>query len=170
MDDKVSTRVGPPTAQWLADRAARMHTGSVHLQVRAELELLQSLLSAELRRVRLTVEEASCIADVLNGLMLTSGVAVGAGRVYAECYDAFRMARETPLHGEPSYGSKWGIDEDDLLRRLGDLGPTADYALRDAMSRWWEKGHEASVEGFAAVGLRVVSVQGDGSKAAQPQG
>ena len=49
----------------------------------------------------------------------------------------------------------WGIDEDDLVEVLRGIGPTADLALRDALSRWWATGGEPTGEGFAAVGLRV---------------
>lgn len=59
-----------------------------------------------------------------------------------------------------SYAAKWGIDEQSLLDRLGALGPAADHALRDALSRWWEQSREATAEGFAAVGLRVVEPDG----------
>lgn len=43
-----------------------------------------------------------------------------------------------------------------LLGYLRTLGPTADHALLDAVSRWWEaEDSQSTIEGWAAVGLRV---------------
>jgi hypothetical protein len=169
-DGRVQVRVDPATARWLADRAGRMHTGSTHLQAKTELDLWRAVLSVELRRIRLTLAEASCLADILNASMLDATiVGGGVGIAYAEAYDAFRLARESPLPGESSYAAKWDIDEDRLLDVLSRLGPAGDHALRDAFSRWWANDHEPTSEGFAAVGLTVggTTVAGRGAENAR---
>ena len=94
--------------------------------------------------------------DVLNGFLIQPGISVRPGMVHAEASDAFQIARDTPIPDESSYGAKWGIDERALLDYLARLGPAADHALLDAFSRWWDQKHDATVEGFAAVGLIVV--------------
>ena len=167
-DDRIQVRVDPPLAEWLTDRAQRLHTGSLHIQARAELELWRSVLDSELRRVRLTLAQASCVADVCNDWLMNAAVAGSLPLVYAKCDDAFRIARDVPRGLNPdvsSYGAKWAPEvansaqwEQDLLGYLRSLGPGADHALRDAISRWWEQDLEPTVEGFAKVGLRVTDV------------
>lgn len=158
-------------AGWLRDRAKRMPftrdrrstDGSpVNGQAKAELTLWRMALEAELGRIRITLAQASCIADVLNVGVLEAALGAPLGLAYAECYDAFRFARTGPAPDVSSYGAKWGPEDGDpakweqeLLELLGALGPAADFALRDAISRWWKSDGEPTVEGFAAVGLRV---------------
>jgi hypothetical protein len=155
IDPRIQVRLDDGLAGWLADRTERMHIGSGNQQARVELGMWRDALAAELRRIRLTLAQASCIADVCNGWLMSPGIASRLGMVYAECYDAFRIARDTPVPDLSSYGTKWGIDEKELLDYLGTLGPAADHALQDAISRWWEHSQDASVDGFARVGLRV---------------
>jgi len=154
-DNRVQVRLDDTAAAWLAGRAARMHGGSTHQQARAELGLWHAVLDAELRRIRLTGAELACVADVAGGSLIRPVVSAGIGAVYAQCYDAFRVAREHDPARISSYGAKHGIGEQDLLDRLGALGPAADHALADAISRWWAGDLDATAEGFAAVGLRV---------------
>lgn len=158
-DGRVQVRLDDATAAWLAGRTARSQLGSPHQQARAELALLSDILAAELHGIRLTLEQASCIADVAGGSLLQPS-AMRPGRVFAECYDAFRIARAHDPAGISSYGKKHGVDEDELLEYLGSLGPAADHALADAVSRWWAGEHDATAEGFAAAGLLVAD--GDG--------
>jgi hypothetical protein len=155
-DGRIQVRVGDTITGWLADRSRRMCAAtSVDTQARSELELWYSALNVELRRIRLTLAQASCIADACNGWLMDMVIASGLGLVYAECYDAFRLARTGPGGDVSSYGAKWGVDEQALLDYLGTLGPVADHALRDAISRWWELNESATVEGFAKAGLQV---------------
>lgn len=155
-DTRIQVRLDDQTAQWLAGRAERMHEGSVHQQARTELVLWHEMLAAERHRIRLTLPEINCLADVMNGTMLRA-LAVRPGIVYANCYDAFRLAREDDPAGISLYGSKHGIDEDKLLKYIGSLGPAADHALADAIARWWDREDlDSDVHGWAAVGLRII--------------
>lgn len=162
----VHFRVSETIAKWLdtragLDRHARQNEDlkqrSRHGQAKAELEMWHSVLQMELRRIRLTVEQASCIADVLNGTLTTPGVGVSMSIAWMECSDAFSLAT-----GVSSYGRKWapgGADPDkweaDLLDYLRELGPAADTALRYAISEWWQRNLEATADGFKTAGLRV---------------
>jgi hypothetical protein len=141
---RVQTRVSGEVAGWLDGRSSRMHTGSRHIQAGLELGLWRSVLNLELGRVRLTLGQANCLADVLNNPVMTPAVATRPGLIYAECYDAFAIARETPARDVSSYGAKWGPDgcdakawEQELLDYLGKLSPAADHALTDAIAKWW---------------------------------
>jgi hypothetical protein len=156
MSTTIQVRLGDGETAWLADRDERMHTGSHHLQARIELGMWQGALAEELRRIRLTLAQASCLADVLNGTLIQPGISLRPGMVYANAFDAFQIARDTPIPAQSSYGAKWGIDEQALLDYLARLGPTADHALLDAISRWWAQDQDRTVAGFAAVGLTVV--------------
>lgn len=161
---RIQTRIDEGLAEWLQDRTGRMHTPSHHEQARIELGMWRSALAAELRRVRLTLAQASCVADVMNGYAMSPIIGMRPGIVYAECYDAFEGARNSPFPEESSYQEKWSIDEQALLKYLADLSPFADHALADAVNRWWTCGHEPTIDGFAAVGLRLIDT-GDGQTA-----
>lgn len=149
-------RLDDGTLDWLTDRAHRMHAMSPHVQARTEIELWRMALTTELRRLRFTLGEINCIADILNGTLLSPGMMVNLPLTWAEAEDAFSFAT-----GQASYGTKWEIGERALLAKLRILGPAADHALHDAVSRWWEAGHDSTAEGWAAVGLRVVSMPGE---------
>jgi hypothetical protein len=154
--DRISTRLtGPGLAEWLDDRTERMMTGSIDIQARIELGIWRGALAGELRRIRLTVDQVNCLADVMNGTIMDAALAGSAGMVFYNAADAFQLARDTPFPGESSYGAKWGIDENELLEYVQRLGPTADHALHDAISRWWQTNAEPTVEGWATVGLTV---------------
>lgn len=152
-DNRLQLRIKPDLHAWLSDRADRMHGHSPDLQAKTELGLWRAVLEMELRRIRLSVAEASCLADVLNGSMLDATL---GPLTFYEASDAFRIARDTPVPEMSSYATKWGVDEDALLERLRALHPVADHALRDALSRWWhDEASEATVEGFTKHGLHV---------------
>src|SRR5262245_46202494 len=157
-DNRLQVRIGDKEGAWLTDRSERMHTGSIHVQARMELGMWRDALEIELRRMRFTVAELNCMADAMNGTLIQPGIALTVPIVFAEMSDAFELAPPPS-----SYGEKWGIDEAALLAKIRALGPTADHALHDAISRWWEKWGGRQIpdddptEGWAAVGLRVVS-------------
>jgi len=177
---RIQARISPEIAGWLDGRAGRMHGGSRNQQATTELALWRMVLDCELRRIRLTLAQANCIADVCNGFMLDAAIGSRPGLVYAECYDAFQIAREAPVPDLSSYGAKWGPEggdsakwEQDLLDYLGKLSPAADHALRDAIAKWWdlpdpdpeglpgdptdEQAAELEVYRFRTVGLQVTA-------------
>lgn len=174
-DPMIRFRPSDSLTAWLAQSADLARTGaSPSMQAKADLGLLQMILDAELRRVRLTLAQAHCLADVMNGTITDATIGAGLGLAYAECYDAFRLAREdVPISDLSSYGAKWGPEdgdaaewEQDLLDILGRLGPAADYALRRAIAAWWDLDDDstedaetdmdkARIARFASVGLRI---------------
>jgi hypothetical protein len=156
MDNRITVRLNPELHLWLRRRASRQHGVSIDLQARTEIELWRTALGIELKRFPLTVAEASCLADVMNGHLMQPHITLGMGTVYANCSDAFRLARETPIGDESSYGAKWAVDETRLLARLRGLSPVADHALEDAFARWWDVQLPATADGFRAAGLRIV--------------
>lgn len=151
----VNVRVGEQIAAWIADRAERAGNPSPSQQARDDLALLCGLFRAELGRIELTTGEASAVADVLNPPLMDLGGPTFGRVTFMEMAGAIGDARESG--GEmSSYGAKHGFDEEELLGKLRRLGPAADYALRDAISRWWQGNLDATADGFAAVGLRIV--------------
>jgi len=157
VDNRLQVRLAGDTPAWLDGRSNRMHTGSRDIQARLELGMWQSALQAELRRMRFTVAELNCMADAMNGTLMQPAMALSVPLVYADLADTFAIAREHDPLGISSYGAKWEIDERALLDKVIALGPTADHALHDAISRWWEGDHESTAKGWAEVGLRVAA-------------
>jgi hypothetical protein len=157
-NQRIQARVANQLAEWLDGRAARMHGGGRNQQAITELGLWKMALDAELRQIRLTVPQASCIADVLADTLLTTSIAGSLPLVYAECSSAFDIARDAPIPESAAYGIRWGIEEQELLTYLRRLSPVADHALADAIARWREQDLDATVDGFAQVGLRVVEI------------
>lgn len=138
---------------WLTGRAVRMNNAEgLSRQARSELVLWRAALRAELRRVQFTVGQLCCIADVLKSTMLDATISTGgAGMVYADVAYEFTCAAG-------SYGSKWGINESELLAKLAGIGPVADHALRDGMARWWADGHASTdLEVWQVYGFNVTA-------------
>lgn len=154
-DTRIQTRLPQRTYDWLEGRKRLMLGGTASEQARTELEIWHTALEVELRRIRLTLDQVNCLADVLNGTLMSPGIAGSVPVAYAEASDAFTLARTDHL-GDHAYGEKWGIDEEKLLGYLRTLGPVADHALHDAIARWWAHNQEPTAEGWASVGLRVV--------------
>lgn len=170
---RVEFRASAETGRWLASRMGRMPRAQIvskNTQAATEIGLWRAVLAAELARIRLSLPQAIAVAEVLNSPDIEPAVSTGIGMVFAQCHDAFRLARSGPAGDCSSYGRKHGFDESVLLDYLGSLGPAADHALADAISRWWQDvqprdggqwrdpddGFRAdSAEGFAAAGLRV---------------
>jgi hypothetical protein len=175
---RLGFHVSGEAGRWLASRMGRMpRDGDVRsqsTQAAAEIGLWRTVLDAELARIRLTLPQAIAIADVLNSPDTDPAIGLSMGVVFARCHEAFRLARSGPGGEIGSYGNQHGFDETELLDYLGSLGPAADHALADAISRWWaeivpQEGltripeHDdlippfdaSSIDGFAAVGLRV---------------
>lgn len=144
--ESIQVRIPQEMKDWLEDRANRFNSGSPALQAREELNLLKSLLAQELRRIPLTVDEASCLVDVMNSTMLDNAT---GSFISWELSEVFQF--EAGI-----YATKWKIDEASLLEKMRGLCPTADHALRDAISRWWSLGLEPNKKDFEKVGMRIV--------------
>lgn len=143
----IGWRPTPEQREWLEGRAERaMRPEGLSARTRIELQLWQTALRAELARLRWTLSELGMIADICNGTVVPDAL----GRlVAAEVGDA--------IGADPGiWGDKWGTDEDALLARLLQLGPTADHALMDAVAAWWATRADHTVDGWASVGVRVV--------------
>lgn len=160
---RLQFRVTGDMARWLKGRADLALTGpSTDMQAKADLTLLRDILTTELRGIRLTLEQARCIADVLKGAVVDPHLGVPFGYAYGAAYEEFEHARGGPVRGVSSYGAKhapgedWEKWEDALLDYLRGLTPAQDYALRWAIAAWWKQDAETDAEGFAAVGLRVI--------------
>jgi hypothetical protein len=152
-DKRLQVDAPPITVQWLAERAVTMNSSSLDDQACVELAVWHDVMLSELRNLRktLTLAQACCLAEILRDIPVTSRL----GRVaHTEARDTFATTRD-------SAAAKWGIDEKALLGLLWQLTPVADHALRDAIARWRQGGHEPTAEGFAAVGLVVTSTNGE---------
>lgn len=157
-DTKIQYRLtaGSALQARLLDRTDRFGTGDgVNAHARAELALWYGVLNAELARLSFTLKELLCIADIMKDAptvaMLTNADAfVSVGYVYGKAYRAIRQAR---VDAGTYWVPRWDLDGHKLLEKLGALGPAADHALLDAISRFIAAPGEASAEGFAKVGL-----------------
>lgn len=146
----INLRLTDDQASWIADRADRALTpGSAGTRIKTELDLWRHMLAAELRRQKWTLPEMGLIADILNSALVRDAVPMGIGTIAVEVMDA-------RAGDEGSYGGKWGVDEMELIDKLLRIGPAADHALADAVSRWWATDGEHSSGGWATVGVRVV--------------
>jgi len=139
-------------ADWLTERASRGHVTSgggaatVPRAAAHELGRWRAHLAAELRSTTWTLGQLGCLADVLNGSIITDDA---TGAVIAlELQDAFEGT-------EGAYGVKWGIDEDALLAKAGALGPTASTVLADTVAAWWKSSSEHTAEAWTDLGVRV---------------
>ena len=151
----VNYRPGPELTRWLEDRAERSLTpAGLSARTRTELTMWRTVLAAELGQQRWALTELAGIAAALNGVLIGDAVPSGIGHCAVELADA-RRGRED----EWDAGVAVGFDGDHVVAKLARLGPAADMALADAVSRWWDAGHEHSVYGWAAVGIRVASVR-----------
>jgi hypothetical protein len=152
----------PGLQAWLEDRTDRMLAGSSVLHARVELGMWRGVLASELGRICLTLDQANCLGNVAksSNTPLDAGLAASAPLMFINTAETFQLADE--VAGQSSYGKRWGINEEELLAYLRELGPTADHALRDAISRWLEMKAEPTAEGWAAVGLVVAESSRNG--------
>jgi hypothetical protein len=118
---------------------------------REELTTWRAVQQMALRRHVLPLSWACLLADVLNGTITHPGI----GALLAlELEDAFRP---DVLGRSDQYGDKHGVDEASLLAWARELDPVSDLALRRAFAAWWsDQASEATVAGFATVGLRCI--------------
>ncbi len=152
-------RLGEDLEQWLLANSSMSSTQeSLGRRVKTELQIWKSIQAAELSLLRLTLNELGLIADVLNGTIITDIIVSSPPLVAAEILDARRL-------NPGEYGKKWSVDEMALIDKLSRLGPTADYALAHAVTRWWVADPKHTKEGWKNVGVNVYdSKKADPSK------
>lgn len=156
-----TVRLPDDVAEWLADLAAVTASGLMPAAtVPDAVRLIMATLDVELRRLPLTVGEASLLAEVRGGPILDAGlgIGVGSGIMLMDLADATDpgWADQTLL---AELEAKHSLPEGGVARlraKLETLGPAADLALRLALARWWQHDLPATAEGFRQVGLRIV--------------
>jgi hypothetical protein len=126
-----------------------------------DLERYYTLLHSGAREVaelQLSDAEASAICDTLNGgLLSAAGTAILdhgpplelINLVAMELQDADRLNR---------LGEKWHVDVAQLVTRLRTLTPLGQYALLDAVERFWRDPQRDTAELLREVGLVSSSV------------
>jgi hypothetical protein len=145
-DNRIQFRASVRLRAFLARRAGKDDPVSLDIQAKTDLDALQALISAELRRIPLTTWEAQLLAGLIDGRQPTAGTAV----LYVECRDALATAEpHAPGPGHQNAGA--GA----LLAKLERLGPAADFALCDALASWRARNLEPTAEGFTQAGLRI---------------
>lgn len=130
-----------------ADRHQRLAgTGeSQSAFARLELETLYQVIRLELGKLpAFTLPELRYTAMALEGPACAAGVTEPLGLTYMRVHDAQRRG-----------GVRHGTEQ--LQEKLAALGPAADHALRDAISRWYTDRARDTADGFTRYGLRVVS-------------
>lgn len=159
-DTKVQYRLSGRLAEWLTSRMERAGVhDSPNAQARAELALWQATLDAELGRIQFTLNELRCIADVLADRRLLLSVSATVGAVYGRVYLAVRREQ---VDAGTTWVKRWNLDGHALLEKLIELGPAADHAVYDAVSRYLDargtRYAPPTVEDFAKFGLAVTPI------------
>jgi hypothetical protein len=154
-----TVRFGQDATEWLAELAQLRATGlGIGATAANAVSMLIDISAAELRRIPLTVGQASLLAEAGGGWLLGDGV--GTMLAYElEDLLANESGPALPWSVAGSFEEKHGLPPGGGLELAGWLrgvGPAADFALRLALARWWHRGLEASADGFRAAGLRIV--------------
>ena len=138
----VNIRVPDDLAEWVTSRQTAFHEpSSVGVGLKAEATMLRDILAAELRRIRLTLEELHVIASVVGATAIDRAIAGSTGLIEGELRDARSFGQDIA---------------EDLIDKVAMLGPAGDHALHCAVIQWWTAGGDHSIEGWAQVGVRVV--------------
>lgn len=152
-DNRLQFRAPLDLRDWLEQRA--VHAGreeSNDQRAKTELDLWREVLGLELQRTGWTLEELSCLTDVLANTR--PGTRPGwTGQAYNE----LETARTTDA---AAMNARYGTDFlGQLSEKLRQLCTAGDIALVDAIRRWHDKedlGRDR--DGYAAVGFRVAGV------------
>lgn len=111
---------------WLPEKTVQdiNKRGVISEVTRESLVRYFALLDYERQQIRFTGGELSLLADICNGTAFTGGM-IPLG-LLADADDC-----------ENGYFEKWGVDRDELLAKLRSLTATQEYALVDAIERFW---------------------------------
>ncbi|MDR1768846.1 MAG: hypothetical protein LBR32_10585 [Propionibacteriaceae bacterium] len=142
------------TAAWIESLAERTCTPPSSV-AGGLVELLRDSAARELRRTPLTLGEARALAQMTAGTMMDVGYGL---YLVVGWHDTLDDWDGTP-GGRAVYEADYGVDADQLTAKLAGLTPLGDFALRDALSRWWQADWgefaDATDQGFGAVGIRI---------------
>ena len=148
-DNRIQFRASVRLLAFLARRAGQDDPVSPDIQAKTDLDTLQALMVAELRRITLTIGEARLLAELTEGRQPAAGTAM----LYVECRHALIASElHTPAPGNQNAS---GINAEALLAKLERLGPAADFAICDALASWRARNLEPTPEGFTQAGLRI---------------
>jgi len=121
--------------------------------VTALLEILRDSAARELQKTPWTLGEAHALAQMMAGSAMDLrwiGLSLIVG--WHDTIDDW----DTTPGSRAFYEREYGIDADAVTDKLASLTPLGDFALRDAITRWWRL-DPLTDDGFAAVGLRIVT-------------
>lgn len=150
-ENPISWRPNSDMSEWLEGRASRSaQPGGLSARTRTEMRLWRSCIHHELLRLRFSLNDLAIIASALNGTIIPDAVSKTVPIVAAKVIEHLRVSAE----GRPVQMHS-GDDHQGLVTYLLSLGPTADHALGDAITRWQQNDHDHTPDGWAAVGITV---------------
>jgi hypothetical protein len=141
MGTKVNIYIGPPMDEALAclggdyNRSGRLNTVCERYLV---------MVRCELSRINFTHGEWCAILDANNGVELSTGVGeINATMLWANVADSIGL------------GAKWGINQDDLVRRMRGLSKSAAVTVLEICDRFWSRSDLAPDEALAKAGVTI---------------
>jgi hypothetical protein len=149
-DNRLQFRAPLDLRDWLEQRA--VHAGrdeSNDQRAKTELDLWREVLGLELQRTGWTLEELSCLTDILaNTRPSTRPGWTG------QAYNELEAARTTDA---AAMNARYGADFlGQLAGKLRQLCVAGDIALVDAIRRWYgDEDLGRDRDGYTAVGFRI---------------
>jgi len=142
MAERFSIYAGPPVIEALSalgPRYAENRSGRLN----TVCDRYNALMQAELRNMPFTRAQWCMIMDCNNGMELSTGAALmSASMVWANIHDA-----------DSSMSEKWGTDRDELARTIQAMPRGSQFALLEAIDRFWSRAEEPTDEAFKAAGI-----------------
>lgn len=147
--------VPPEIVEWVIDRQTR-GAGLPVLSsgILTAATQLRDLMTAELARVVFTLPEAKLMVDAVYDTVFSPYL---VGPEMAKRIEG--GAEDVQEYSAADCGFENNKQLLAFIERLKFYGPTCDFAIRDAISRWYKQDpaqRAKTIEGFASVGLRVV--------------
>ena len=129
---------------WLLERARRSGSDlTAGTRAKIELTLWREALRTELRRTQWTL-------DGLGYLVALWGISDMDGSMGT-------VLASLSADGSPALAVSYSLDHGEITRKLAELGPVQDYALREALTRWRIEDRSHDEAGWHLVGVRVVA-------------
>lgn len=139
---QIQFRATPMLAEALPARAGADQ--SLAHVAQDSLERYFTLLAGELRRVRLSREQALLLCDVLNGTLIDPVWAESAPELLAA------EVEDSDLDG---MGEKWDVDLEEFVTTIRSWSRGQALAVVDAVGRWWKLDASDWDEALIQVGL-----------------